>query len=46
MYPPRGTWNFSIESYPLWRFRYICSFQQSQQSSIALIKASLTGCYR
>jgi hypothetical protein len=26
--PPKGTWNSSIESCPLWCFRYICGFQQ------------------
>jgi hypothetical protein len=36
----KGTWNSSIESWPLWCIRYICGAQRLQQSSIALIEPS------
>jgi hypothetical protein len=26
--PPKGTWKSSVESGPLWCFRYYCSAQQ------------------
>ncbi len=36
--PPKGTWNSSIESWPLLCIRYICGVQRLQQSSIAMIE--------